>query len=39
MQEGLGQGLNYIKTRNLKVERMKAAVMRKIELFGSVGRA
>ena len=39
MQEGLGLGLNYIKTRNLKVERMKAAVMRKIELFGSVGRA
>lgn len=38
MQEGLERELNYIKTRNLKVERMKAAVVKKIELFGSAGK-
>jgi len=39
MQEGLGQKLTYVKTRNLKVEKMKAAVMKKIELFGCAGKA
>jgi fructose-bisphosphate aldolase class II len=36
MRDGLEEG--YLDVRNRKVEYMKRAVMRKMELFGSVGR-
>nr|MBQ4320154.1 class II fructose-bisphosphate aldolase [Clostridia bacterium] len=39
MQDGLDQGLDYLKARNLKVEYIKQAVMNKMRLFGSVGKA
>lgn len=39
VREGLDKGLSYLEMRNLKVEKIKEAVKRKITLFGSVGRA
>ncbi len=39
MQDGLAQQLDYLSTRNLKVEYIRQAVMNKMQLFGSVGRA
>ncbi len=39
MKEGLEKGLGYLKTRSLKVEAIKAAVMKKISLFGCAGKA
>lgn len=39
MKEGLEKGIGYLEMRNLKKDYIKRAVMRKIELFGSAGRA
>lgn len=39
MKEGLEQGLSYLDIRNKKVEAIKATVLNKMQLFGSVGRA
>lgn len=39
MKEGLEKGLDYLSIRNLKVEKIKQAVMNKIKLFGSVNKA
>ena len=39
MKEGEAKNLGYLETRNLKVEYIKEAVKRKMELFGSVGKA
>ncbi|MBE6729386.1 MAG: class II fructose-bisphosphate aldolase [Ruminococcaceae bacterium] len=39
MKEGLEKDLEYLEIRNLKVEKIKAAVKRKIELFGSQNKA
>ncbi len=39
MQDGLAKDLGYLQTRNLKVEYIKEAVMNKMRLFGSVGKA
>ncbi len=39
MKDGLDQGLDYLSARNLKVEYIKQAVMNKMQLFGSVGKA
>ena len=39
VKEGLAKDLSYLDTRNLKVETIKKAVMRKMELFGSVNKA
>lgn len=39
MKDGLDQGLDYLAARNLKVEYIKQAVMNKMHLFGSVGKA
>ena len=39
MQDGLDRGLPYLEARNLKVEYIKQAVMNKIRLFGSAGKA
>ena len=39
MKEGLEKGLDYLSIRNLKVEKIKQAVMTKIKLFGSVNKA
>ncbi len=36
--EGIKQGLSYLDIRNLKVEKMKQAAMRKMTLFGSAGK-
>ena len=36
--EGLSKGLSYLEIRNLKVEKIKAAACRKMELFGSAGK-
>ncbi|MBR6741070.1 MAG: class II fructose-bisphosphate aldolase [Clostridia bacterium] len=38
MKEGLEKGLGYLDIRNAKVENIKRAVMKKIELFGSAGK-
>lgn len=38
-KEGLEKGLEYLPTRNLKVQYIKEAAMKKIELFGSAGKA
>ena len=38
-KEGLEKGLDYLTTRNLKVEYIKQSVMKKIELFGSKDKA
>jgi len=37
MQRGLDQGFDYLTVRNFKVEEIKKAVRRKMEVFGSVG--
>lgn len=39
MEEGLAKNLDYLSIRNLKVEKIKEAVKKKIELFGSVDKA
>lgn len=39
MKEGLDAGKAYLDIRNMKVEEIKKAVMRKMELFGCVGKA
>ena len=39
MKEGEEQGLDYLEVRNLKVKYIKEAVMEKMKLFGSVGKA
>lgn len=39
MADGLANGEAYLTIRNRKVEYIKRAVMEKMELFGSVGRA
>ena len=39
MEEGLAKDLDYLSIRNLKVEKIKEAVKKKIELFGSVDKA
>ncbi len=39
MKEGLERGIGYLPTRNLKVEKIKEAVMEKMRVFGSVGKA
>ena len=39
LKEGTEKKLGYLETRNLKVEKIKAAVERKIELFGSAQKA
>jgi hypothetical protein len=39
MTDGLAAGEAYLTIRNRKVEYIKRAVMEKMELFGSVGRA
>ena len=39
MEKGLADGLDYLSIRNLKVQEIKADVMKKMELFGSCGHA
>ena len=39
MKEGLAGGLGYLKTRQLRVERIKEAVARKMTVFGCANRA
>lgn len=39
MREGLDEGKAYLAIRNMKVEEIKNAVKRKIELFGCAGKA
>ncbi len=39
MKEGLEKGLDYLAIRNLKVEKIKAAAMAKMALFGCTGKA
>ncbi len=39
MEKGLETGIGYLETRNLKVETIKQAVIEKMRLFGSVGKA
>lgn len=39
MAIGCKDGIGYLKTRNLKVEYIRKAVERKIDLFGSAGKA
>ena len=39
MKEGEERGLDYLSTRNLKVEYIKEAVKEKIKLFGSENKA
>ncbi len=39
MKEGEERGLDYLETRNLKVEKIKEAVKNKIRLFGSANKA
>ena len=39
MQDALERGIPYLEARNLKVEYIKQAVMEKIRLFGSEGKA
>lgn len=39
LREGAEKGAGYLETRNMKVEKIKQAVGRKLELFGSVGMA
>lgn len=38
MKEGLEKGLSYLDIRSLKVEKIRAEVMKKMKLFGSDGR-
>jgi len=39
MREGLDKGLGYLKTRSLRVEKIKEAVMCKMRLFGCANKA
>ncbi len=39
MEEGLAKDLDYLSIRNLKVEKIKETVKKKMELFGSVNKA
>lgn len=39
MEEGLREGKEYLDIRNMKAEAIKAAAMRKMELFGCTGKA
>lgn len=39
MKEGLEKNLSYLEIRNLKVEKIKNSVMKKIRLFGSENKA
>ena len=39
MEEGLAKNLDYLSIRNLKFKKIKEAVKKKIELFGSVDKA
>ena len=39
VKEGIEKNLEYLEMRNLKVEKMKQAVIKKMELFGCVGKA
>ena len=39
MKKGLEEGKSYLEIRNMKVEAIKNAVKRKIELFGCAGKA
>lgn len=39
MQQGLERGIGYLATRNLKVDTIKHAVLEKMRLFGSAGKA
>lgn len=39
MSEGLNKDISYLEMRNLKVEKIKAAVKEKIKLFGSENKA
>ncbi len=39
MKAGISAGYDYLNIRNLKVEYIKKAVMKKMELFGSKGKA
>ncbi len=39
MKQGLEKGLDYLAIRNLKVELIKQAVMKKMKLFGCDGKA
>ena len=39
MKEGVEKGLGYLKTRTLRVEKIKEAVMRKMRVFGCEGKA
>lgn len=38
-EEGIKDGLNYMKARNRKVDAVREEIMRYIRLFGSAGRA
>lgn len=39
MQNGLAEGKDYLQIRDMKVEAIKQTIMKKMELFGSVGKA
>ena len=39
MEQGLAEGKDYLTIRNMKVEEIKNAVMKKMELFGCAGKA
>ena len=39
MKQGLEEGKSYLEIRNMKVEEIKNAVKKKMELFGCVGKA
>ena len=39
MREGTEKNLGYLETRRLKTEKIREAAERKIELFGSAGKA
>lgn len=39
MQKGLAENKEYLQIRNMKVEEIKKTVCKKMELFGSVGKA
>ena len=39
MQKGIAENKDYLSIRNMKVEEIKKAVIRKMELFGSKGKA
>lgn len=39
LSEAVAGGLDYLSARNLKVEKIKQAVIKKMELFGCIGKA